>query len=455
MEINLNIFRAYDIRGVYPSELNEETAYLLGRAFPVFLRKKEKKKLNIVVGRDNRLSSEKLYKSLVRGIRESGADAIDIGLSTTPLTYFSVGYYGFDGGIQITASHNPGRYNGFKIVRAKALPVSKDSGLMDLKNVMRKAKEGNVAVPPRKGSLKKINPLLKYVAFNLKGMRLKSKDSLKIAVDTANAVPGKVVPEFLEKISCKPIYLFKKLDGRFPNHEPDPLIRKNLASLCREVKRKKADLGVAFDGDGDRIMFVDEKGSIIPADHISSLMSRILLEKNPGQKIFYDIRSSNIVKETIKEAGGIPIMGKVGHTFIKKSMRLQGILFAGELSGHYYHRDHFFAECPLLVLRKVIERLQKEKKTMSELMDPFNKYFHSGEINFKVKNKEKALKAIEKKYKKGKLSYIDGIRCDFEDWWFSSRLSNTEPFLRLVIEASTKKLLKEKGEELKKLIGGK
>jgi len=368
--------------------------------------------------------------------------------------YFVVADSRFDGGIQITASHNPGRYNGFKIVRAKAVPVSKDSGLMDLKNIMEKVKKGSVTASRKRGIIKKINPIQKYVDFNLKGLNFRKGSSLKIVVDTVNAVPGKVVPEFLKRIRCKTTYIFKKLDGGFPNHDPDPLAKGNMAALCKEVKRKKADLGVAFDGDGDRIMFADEKGKVIPADLISSLVSQILLKENPGQKVLFDIRSSNIVKETVKANKGVPVMGKVGHTFIKKSMRQQGIMFAGELSGHYYHRDHFFAECPLLVLGKVIKYLFEEKKTLSEAIKPFERYFHSGEMNFKVKDKERALKAMAKKCKEGKLCSIDGIRCDFKDWWFSARPSNTEPFLRLVIEADRKSLLEEKKKELEKLICG-
>lgn len=444
MRINPKIFKAYDIRGIYPEEINGKVAYLLGQAFLRFLGKPKAK---IVIGRDNRLSSPILHKNLIKGLTEAGAKVIDIGLSPTPMFYFAVAYYRFDGGIHITASHNPKEYNGFKLVRGRAIPVSEKTGL---KTIQKLTGLDSVHLS---GKVIKKEVLKDYVKFNLKEIDPKQLKPLKIIVDTANAVPGIVIPKIFKRIPGKVHHLFKKLDGNFPSHPPDPLKKENLRTLCAEVKKKKADLGVAFDGDGDRTIFVDEKARIIPADLILALVASLILRNHPKQKILYDLRSSNIVRESIKQAGGVPVMGRVGHSFIKARMRKENIFFAGEFSGHYYHKDHYFCEAPLFVLLKVLEGLSESRKFISELLSIYKKYFHSGEINFKVENKKSVLKTLEDKFgKKGKIIKIDGLRVDFPDWWFNVRLSHTEPVLRLVIEAKTKKLLNQKKKELSALI---
>ena len=451
IKFNSNIFKAYDIRGKYPEEINEKFAYALGVAFVKFLKKTNKKqKLKIVIGRDNRLSSPCLFKNLSKGIMDQGADVVNIGLSPTPLLYFSVAYYKFDGGINITASHNPGKYNGFKIVRENAIPVSENSGLKELKKII--LKENLPQKQKNKGQKINKNPIQDYLKFNLKEVNLKKIIPLKIVIDTANAVPGIIVPKILEKLPIKIDYLFLKLDGKFPNHSPDPLNEKNLKAIKKQIKLKKADLGVAFDGDGDRIIFIDEKGKAISADLITAFIAKSILRKKPGQKILYDPRSSNIIKETVKENNGITVIGKVGHSLIKEKMRKHNISFAGELSGHYYLKNHYFCESPFFVLFKILEEMSTQKKKISELMKPFKKYYHSGEINFKIKNKEKILKILENKYKKGKILKIDGLRIDFNDWWFNVRPSNTEPVLRLVTETKTKKSRIEKEKEITKII---
>lgn len=454
MRVNPKIFKAYDIRGVYPEEINTEVAYCIGQAFVKFLKKPE---LNIVVGRDNRLSNSILYKNLVKGIVDSGANVIDIGLSTTPMLYFAVAHYGFDGGINITASHNPPEYNGFKIVQRGAIPISEETGLKEIQKLARKlARPFPVNF---RGRIIKKKILRDYLEFNLKGVDASKIKSLKLVVDTANAVPGILMPWLSRKLNCRFFPLFWQLDGNFPNHPPDPLIKENLKSLQKEVLRRKADLGVAFDGDGDRIIFVDEKDEVIPADLILTLVSSLILKDYSKSKILHDVRSGRIVGETIKENNGVPIMGRVGHSFIKERMRKENILFAGEFSGHYYHKDHYFCEAPFFVLFKILEELSRTKESLSELVKPFRKYFHSGEINFKIKNynspaaQKKVLKNLEDKFRKGgKILKIDGLRIDFPDWWFNIRLSHTEPVLRLVIEAKTKKLLQEKQKELTILI---
>ncbi len=445
MKINPQIFRAYDIRGIYPKELDERAAYLIGRAFVKFFKKP---RLKIVVGRDNRLSSPSLFKALTKGIIDQGADVIDIGLSTTPMHYFTVAHFKFDGGVMITASHNPPQYNGFKFVREKAIPISEKTGLKEIKKLT--TRPGNVITRP--GRVVKKEVLKDYIEFNLKDFHLKKIKPLKIVIDTANAVPGILVPKIFKKINCKIYYLFAKLDGSFPNHLPSPHEEKNLKSLKKEVLRKKADLGIAFDGDGDRVIFVDEKGKMILGDLITALLASLILKENPGEKVLCDVRSSNIVRDVVKEMGGIPVIGRIGHSFIKERMRRENIIFQGELNGHYYLRTHYFCEAPFFVIFKILEEISRNRKSISELVKPFQKYSHSGEINFKVKNKKKVFKTLEDKFRGGEILKIDGLRIDFPNWWFNVRPSHTEPLLRLVVEARTKKLMEQKIKEIKSII---
>ncbi|MBM3258076.1 MAG: phosphomannomutase/phosphoglucomutase, partial [Candidatus Nealsonbacteria bacterium] len=296
------------------------------------------------------------------------------------------------------------------------------------------------------------NILKDYVKFNFQGFSFRNFHSLKVIVDTANAVPGVLIPEIFKNSRFKPLHLFKNLDGSFPNHDPDPLIENNLRFLKKEILRKPIDLGVAFDGDGDRIVFIDETGKIIPGDLILALIAKHLLKEKPGEKILYDLRCSKIIKETILENRGKPIIGRVGHSFIKEKMRKEKILFAGEFSGHFYHKKHYFSESPLFVFFKIMEIILKEKTPLSKLIKPFKKYYHSGEMNFEVKNKEAKIRQLKSRYSGGKILKLDGLRIDFKDWWFLVRPSNTEPVLRLIIEAKTKKLMEKKKKELVSLV---
>lgn len=452
MEVNPQIFKAYDIRGIYPEDLNEAMTYDIGRAFVNFLTKTSPKKtdgLKIIVGRDNRLSGSALYKALVRGLTEGGADVSDIGTVVTPLFYFSVVKHGGDGGVMITASHNPKEYNGLKLVSQKAVPVSENSGLGEIKSII----ESTVSWPkkPRgKITLLKNKVISDYLAFNLKGERINDWRNLKIVIDTANAVPGTVISVLSKELPCKIIHLFKKSDGSFPNHPPDPLKEENLKALQKEVLAQRADLGVALDGDGDRIFFVDEKGAALSTNLITAFLSQLILADNPGAKIIYDVRSSKIIAETVKKAGGVPVVWKIGHSFMKEKMRQDNILFGAELSGHYYHKNHYFCEAPFFVLFSLLTEISK--KPLSELLKPYQKYFHSGEINFAAKDKSALMARIKSRYSDGQILGIDGLRVDYKDWWFLVRPSNTEPVLRLVVEADTKELLEQKKRELVALI---
>ena len=453
--IKPQIFKAYDIRAIYPEELNQKGAEIIGRAVSQFFRQKEKigRKLRITVGRDNRFSSPALFSGLKKGILSEGEELIDIGLSPTPLLYFSVWSRHYDAGIQITASHNPSQYNGFKIVDKEANIIGINSGLMKIKEIALKMLDKKEKSFP--GILKKEKLINDYVEFNLKELKNAGKlKKLKIVIDTGNAVPGVMVSELKKRLSCKIIHLFPELDGNFPHHGLNPLEKENIKYLEKEVKEQKADLGVAFDGDGDRIVFVDEKGKTIPTDFITSLMAKIVLKEEKG-KFVYNVCSSNIIRDTVLANGGVPVIWKIGHTFMKEKSKKENAVFGGEYSGHYLLRSHKFCEAPLYVLFKILEEMGLSGKSITELTQPFKKYFYSGVVNFEVKNKEKKMEEIEKKYQKGKISHLDGIRIDFPDWWTSVRPSNTEDLLRVVVEANSQSLMKEKIKEITKIISEK
>jgi len=443
--MNLKIFKAYDIRGVYSEEINEEAAYKIGAAFAVFIKKvSHKENPQVVVGRDNRKSSDSLFDELSKGIISQGVDLIDIGLSATPTFYFAVANYSYDGGINITASHNPKQYNGFKLVKEGAIPLSEFSGIEEIKEMVI---ANDFPVVEKIGEIIKRDISNDYVSIN------KEKESfdIKMIIDTANSVSGVIVPQMFDQTNLT--HIFNELDGDFPNHEPDPLKKENIEEIKNKVINDRADLGVAFDGDGDRVFFIDEKGEVISSDLILSLISSLILKENKGSKILYDLRCSSIVKETIEALGGEAIMSRVGHSFIKTLMREKDIVFGAEYSGHYYlKQNNDYYESPYFVIFSILKEMKKTGKKLSELIKPFKKYYHSGEINFKVEDKEGIIEKVKEKYIDGKLLTIDGVRIDFDNWWFSIRSSNTEPILRLIIEGKTKEIMEGKLEEIKDLI---
>ncbi|PIU42959.1 MAG: phosphomannomutase/phosphoglucomutase [Parcubacteria group bacterium CG07_land_8_20_14_0_80_35_11] len=483
MKIDPEIFKAYDIRGTYPDKINKEIALQIGRAFYEFLRKDNKKPLTIVVSRDNRLSSNILAKALKTGIKIQGGRVIDIGLSTTPMLYFGVIFLGADGGINVTASHNPPEYNGFKPVREKAVPLSGDTGIYKIREMVQKDK---IVARKTRGEEVKKNILNEYINFNLKFLDRSKILPFKIVVDTANAVCGVLIKELAKKLKriypergrrIKIYHLFAELDGRFPNHNPDPLEKENLKFLQKEVLKRKADFGIGLDGDGDRIIFVDEKARTISGDLITALIAKRILQERPGEKILYDIRSSRVVKEIIKENRGLPILSRVGHSFIAQKLIEKDAFFGGEFSGHYYLKikEDAFSEVPLFALFKIMEELSRQRKPLSKLVVPYQKYVSSGEINFKIQDKKGAMKKVENyflskakktsvlrakragsyfKRKKGfKLSHLDGVKIEAKEFWILVRPSNTEPLLRLSIEANNKKILNQKIKEVKRVLG--
>lgn len=415
------IFKAYDIRGIYGEQLNEDTAYKIGRAFVVYMGPK------IVVARDNRLSSDSLFEALTRGITDQGGDVYNIGLSTSPMFYYAVSNLDCDGGIIITASHNPPEYNGFKMVRNNAMPLSGEDGIDQIKKLV----EENNFISSDKGSIYNKDITSDYInSFEIK------KHNLRVVVDTANSVSGLIVGKMFNGVQL--FHINSDLDGSFPNHEPNPLKEENIKDLREKVLECNADIGISFDGDGDRVFFIDENGELISSDLIIALIAKLI-----DKKVLYDIRCSNIIRETARES----VMYRVGHSFIKQKMKDDDIFFGGEHSGHYYLKQgSSYYESPYFVIYKLFEAM--EGKKLSELIAPFRKYYHSGELNFEVKDKQSIIEEIERKYSQGKITKIDGIRIDFDDWWFLLRGSNTEPVLRLIVETKSKELLENKIKEL-------
>lgn len=447
MLVNPDIFRSYDIRGIYPEEINEEITQKLALTFIKFLKPEK-----IIIGRDCRLSSPSLFKVLSETMRENGVWVIDIGLCSTPLFYWAIQSEKTDGGIMISASHNPKNYNGFKLYRQEAIPISGDTGIGEIKKLMM---EGKILVPKKeKGRIIRKNLTKKYLDFIIsKFAEVKAIKPLKIVADSGNGMAGPEVRKMFKKIPVQLTELYFEPDGRFPNHQANPLKEETLVDLKKAILKKGADLGIAFDGDADRVIFVDEENRTIRGDLITALMAKELLRENPGQKILYEVRSSQIVKETIEKNGGKAILGRAGHSLIKEQMRREDIFFAGELSGHYFFKNFGFVECPLFLILKILEIISRENKKISQILRPFKKYFHSGEINFEVKDKEGKIKEIKKHYQSApRILEIDGLTAQYKDWWFNLRPSNTEDLLRLNIEAKTKKLLEKKTKELRQII---
>ncbi len=441
----MGIFKAYDIRGKHPEEISEETAYRIGRAFVELLNVK-----SVVVGRDCRLSSPKLCEALCNGITEQGADVVDIGLSTTPMMYFSVIKLKADSGIIVTASHNPKEHNGFKLVGKGAAPVTGENGIYKMEELVSANKFSQAK---NKGRITKKETVNEYVESTFKFVDTKKIKPFKIVLDTANGMAGLVLPKLFEKTSCAVISMFPELNGAFPNHQPDPLQEKLLEPLRKRVVKEKADLGIAADGDFDRIKFVDEKGEIVQNDLMTALLSKIFLSEKKGLTIMYDLRSSRIVRETIEQNKGKAIKYRVGHSYIKQKMAEEDIFFSGELSGHYYLKLNNNMESPMIIMLYLLKYLSEQNKRLSEAILPFRKYFHSGELNFEVEDKDAAMDKVEKAFSDvGQIQHIDGLSVECKDFWLNLRPSNTEPLLRLNAEATTKKQLKDLIDKVSGLI---
>ncbi|MEK7449845.1 MAG: phosphomannomutase/phosphoglucomutase [Planctomycetota bacterium] len=448
----MSIFKAYDIRGKYPAELDEAKARVIGRAAAEFLKAK-----NIAVGQDVRTSSPSITRALISGLHQAqivsgqaGASVTDIGVVTTPMSYFASGFYKFDATIMITASHNPAEYNGFKICRENAMALSEATGLKEIEKLTEglsvTAVAGKTISHQSSEPDKKLDIRNDYKKHILSFCKL--SHPLNIVVDTANGTVGPIFDYIFKDSPLKVTPLFFEPDGRFPNHEPNPMKDENLKTLKETVREIKADFGVAFDGDGDRCVFLDEQGERIASDFITALISRELLSEENGAAIVYDLRSSRLVREEVVKYGGQPIRERVGHAFIKETMRRQNAVFGGELSGHYYFRSNYFADSALIAFAHILNTVSKHDQPFSEIIKSSlgGRYYNSGELDFEVTEPDAKIAETAKLFSDGKQDWLDGLTVEYPDWWFNLRKSNTEPLLRLNVEAGAK----EKLEEVKK-----
>jgi phosphomannomutase len=444
------IFKAYDVRGIVPTQLNEGIARQIGTAFQFVLDAEDRANGNaVVVSRDMREHSLGIEKALIEGITAGGLDVVEIGLATTPMNYFAIAHLKTAGGVQVTASHNPAEYNGLKFSRHGARPVSGDHGIALMEE---KVKAGDLPKAANLGTVTQANVSAAYSQHILSFLRGDTSRRLRVAVDAANGM-GTIDKPILEAMNIELIPLYFELDGRFPNHEANPLKEENLHDLMKAVREHKADLGVSFDGDADRAAFIDETGEAIGSDLMTGLIAGELLKREPGKAVVYDLRSSRAVAEYIQERGGVPVRERVGHSFIKATLRKLNGIFGGELAGHYYFRDHSYADCPMMSVVEVLNLIRTSGKPLSALVQPLRRYAKSPEINFVVEDKQGKMDELAQRYADAEIDYLDGITLSYPDWWANVRPSNTEPFLRLVLEAKTPEELKRHEEELIGILG--
>jgi len=445
------VFKAYDVRGTYPDELDEAGAEAIGRAY---VEQFEPRRM--AVGRDMRLSSAAMQEALMRGAAAAGADVVDLGLVGTEMVYFAVGSLGLEGGVMVTASHNPKQYTGMKLVRRGALPVGGESGLLDVRDrAVAESDTSRCQAPEHvsRGQVQKYDVWPAYVERVLSFVDLAAIEPLGIVIDAANGMAGAMLPPVLERLPVEAVRCYFEPDGSFPNHEPNPLLPENREFIVRKTLEEGADLGVAFDGDADRCFFVDDTGEFVPGDFVTALFAESLLEKEPGAKIIYDVRASRAVPDTIGRGGGVPLVNRVGHAFIKARMRKEEAAFAGEVSGHYYFRDFSQADSGVVPFLLMLELISKRGRPLSEILAPLrSRYFITGEINTPVPDVALKLQELKERYADGRVSHLDGISVDFDDWHFNVRPSNTEPLLRLNLEATSAELMEQKRDQVLEVI---
>jgi phosphomannomutase len=441
------VFKAYDVRGLYPSQLDEDGAYRIGRAYVEHFEPKA-----IAVGRDMRLASPAMSRAAVDGCADGGADVVDLGLVGTEMLYHAVAELSLDGGICVTASHNPKEYTGMKIVRRGALPVGGDSGLAEIRALA----EAGFGAVERRGEVRLEDVWDGFVSKVISFVEPAGIGPLRVVVDAANGMAGVMLPPVLERLpQLDVVRCHFEPDGTFPNHEPNPLLPENREFIVAKVREAQADLGVAYDGDADRCFFVDDTGEFVPGDFVTALLAAAMLETSPGEKVIYDVRASRAVPETIERAGGVPLVNRVGHAFIKQRMRKEDAVFAGEVSAHYYFRDFSQADTGVVPFLLMLELLSRRAQKFSEILAPYReRFFLTGEINTPVADVPLKLQELKERYSAagGRISHLDGISIDFEDWHFNVRPSNTEPLLRLNLEALSEELMLEKRDEVLELI---
>jgi len=453
-KINPKIFKAYDIRGIYPTEINEGVISRLAKGiFTFFVNKlKLSRAPRLVLSYDGRISTPSLVKEVRKALLESGAEVVDIGMATTPTFYFAVYHYPFDAGLQISASHNPKEYNGIKFVMNSAnglTKIGKDTGMNEVREITLAEKFVSLKSP---GKLIKKENVVKDQVKNAMGLVGNPKiKRFKIVADAANAVGALYLDALFKEVPCELIKMNFEINGNFPAHQPDPLQFDNLKDLQKKVSEEKADLGIAHDGDGYRLLFINEKGKVIQASLITALVAQELLKVYPGEKVVCDVRNTLNVESAVKKSGGEVVLTRVGHALITETTKKSKALFAGENSGHYFFRQTGYAEDPMPVILTVLSAMTREEKTISEVLKPLMVSFESGEINFKTENAKKIETLAKEKYKDGKISTLDGLIVEYPTWRFNIRLSNTEPLLRLNVESFNKKIMEEKRDELSNL----
>ena len=445
MSINPSIFKAYDVRGLYPSEVNEEAARQIGRGFVSYLQARR-----IAVSRDMRVSSPTVAAAFIEGARAQGADVVDYGMMGTDMLYYAVAKDQHDGGAQITASHNPKQYNGIKMVRKEAFPLSGDAGISDIRDMIAGGRLPPEA--PRPGGLSSRNVLEEYVRHVLGFIDPGIIKPFNVVLDAGNGIAGMVAPRLFEKLPCRTTALCFEVDGTFPNHEANPLIEENRRDIVERVKLEKADIGIAWDGDADRVFFIDGTGEFVAGDFVTALLAEAFLIRHPGAKVVYDVRASYAVKDIVARYGGTALMNRVGHAFFKRRMREEDAIFGGEVTGHYYFRDNFFADNGFIPALLILELMSRKGQTLAELLAPLReKYFISGEINTRVSDMSVAqekMDGLAAMYTEGRVYTLDGVSAEFFDWHFNVRASNTEPLLRLNLEATTEEKMEQKRDEV-------
>ncbi len=442
------IFKAYDVRGLYGSALDEEGAYAIGRAYVAHFEPRR-----IAVGRDMRVSSPAMAAALIEGAADGGADVLDLGLVGTEMVYFAVGDLGLDGGVVVTASHNPKEYTGMKIVRRGALPVGGESGLLEVRDRALELVLKQHKPPLRRGTVREEDIWPAFVDKVLSFVDPEAMKPLRVVIDAANGMAGVMLPPVLERLPVEAVTCYFEPDGTFPNHEPNPLLPENREFIVRKTTDEGADLGVAFDGDGDRCFFVDDAGEFVPGDFVTALLARSILEREGGGKVIYDVRASRAVPETIEQAGGDPLINRVGHAYIKHRMRKEDAVFGGEVSAHYYFRDFSQADSGVVPFLLMLALISKDGRRLSEILAPFReRFFLTGEINTPVADVPLKLQELKERYADGRVTHLDGISVDYDDWHFNVRPSNTEPLLRLNLEAFSQELMERKRDEVLDLI---
>jgi phosphomannomutase len=435
------VFKAYDVRGIYPDELDEEGAYAIGRAYAEQFEPRK-----IAVGWDMRLSSPAMAEAAMRGAAEAGVDVLELGMVGTEMLYFAVGDLGLDGGMEVTASHNPKEYTGMKIVRRGALPVGGESGLLEIRD---RALAGfDRGQTP--GRVEKHDVWPAFVERVLSFVDVDAIRPLRVVIDAANGMAGAMLPPVLERLPVDAVRCYFEPDGTFPNHEPNPLLPENREFIVGKTLEEGADFGVAFDGDADRCFFVDDTGEFVPGDFVTALLAESILGKEPGGKVIYDLRASWAVPETVERAGGTPLVNRVGHAFIKHRMRKEDATFAGEVSGHYYFRDFSQADSGVVPFLLMLELVSRKGTKLSEILRPYReRYFITGELNTPVADVPLKLQELKERFgPEGDVSHLDGISVDAADWHMNVRPSNTEPLLRLNLEARSRELMERKRDEV-------